>query len=253
MPEMSDRSASMPNLSKGRRQTKPQSRSSPNLSKVPRQTANEGVGTEGVAQEEMGTQSEEPQTSSGSTQSDCPKGSDAGVQTEAIASAVRRLPQFNGASYAATVAAGPVAQSTDPVYQPTSTLVSHKRPEQKLLRKVRFQAELEVEEELFQYLRGETWYTPLDETKLPALAKRAKRFFMDYDGCNLTKKQQVDIMMKTTIALLKPDPLLTELRNTLKNRKDLEEAIKNGELSNGVIGNTGGLFSRTFTMPKKKK
>lgn len=176
-------------------------------------------------------------------------------QTEEQAEKIpRRLPQNNGATYAATLIAGPVTQSTAPIYTPTVTKVNHERPPQSNLRKVRWTKESDVEEELFQYLRSKTWCTPLDDTKLPALAKKAERFFLDYDGQKLTSREQNDIIIRTCIAQLKPDPLLTTLRNNLKNDADLKEAIKNGRLVHGVIGNTvGWLGKKNHHLPKKEK
>jgi len=94
----------------------------------------------------------------------------------------RKLPQYQGMSYAATVKSGPVCHNTTPVFDPALSVKSHERPPKSTLRAVRKQQATIVNEELYQHLREQTWMEPLDDTKLAKLSKRARQFFMDYDG-----------------------------------------------------------------------
>lgn len=153
---------------------------------------------------------------------------------------VKRLPQYAGPSLTATKSGASTKETEDPLFSPQQARIDVSRPSQPSLRAVRKTDVALVEEELYQHLRAELWDQKCDSKLMGKCKKVAERFFRDFDKTGVTRRQVTDMTIRASAAMLKPDPLITEVRNSIKNPKHLEERGKNDKfIAEGYLGHTG--------------
>lgn len=167
----------------------------------------------------------------------------------------RQLPRYAGASYAATVAMGNTVNSEKPILAENPSIGDiHQIIKRSEKRKIRWDGERIADEELVYFLRQEFAFKERTQETFALMHTTLRKHLRTYDVSNFTQKQVYEMSLEAVVAAYTISDVEQRVRAGMKDEKTLQELVKNNKFVNeGVVGHTGFLFKKTFSLPKRSK
>jgi len=179
-----------------------------------------------------------------------PEGDETGSGTDvspvAICKMARELPALGGASYAATLAAGPVKEIDKPVFALSAGKTVNVKPIQKLRKQAlrdRVALVKTIDDDCYYYLLSEFAFLERKPDTMRAMQQKLSKYLAKYDQAALTAEERYRLIIGTVAhAMAIPDAEQT-VRAMMKNDVILEEIGKHNKFVNdGVAGNVRSGF-----------
>lgn len=158
-----------------------------------------------------------------------------------------------GASYAATVAKGPIKGNPDPIksIQPQVTFVGVQGRSEKL--QARTGDSTYVDEELLYYLWIEFAGEERNARTYSKMWGKMRKHLRSWDTTKYTKPQLFRAASKAVAAAMRVPPEEQEARQFLKDQGTIEEMTKHNKfVSEGKAGRLGSLFKTSHDLPRAK-
>jgi hypothetical protein len=166
----------------------------------------------------------------------------------------RNPPRTKGASYAATLKAGPVTQSDKPLLVATSDNIKRDimpRSEKRTLRK---SACSNADPELVSYLRNRFAFKPRTADIWEAMHSKLSKYLETFDLKHLTETEVYHLTVKAVAAAVPIPEEEQRVRAGLKDEATLQEMEKHRKcFQEGNLGRTGGIIKTEHRMPSKIK
>jgi hypothetical protein len=176
---------------------------------------------------------------------------DAQVPPPAMA---RNPPRTKGASYAATLKAGPVIQNDKPLLDATSDDIKRDIMPRTVKRTLRKSACSTADPELVSYLRNRFAFKPRTADIWEAMHSKLSKYLETFDLKNLTETEVYHLTVRAVAAAVPIPEEEQRVRAGLKDEATLQEMEKHRKcFQDGNIGRTGGIIKTEHRMPSKSK
>lgn len=162
----------------------------------------------------------------------------------------RNLPPVKGASFAATLKSGPVAENTDPIFQPNVKIIDTSRPHQSVVRATRKRPYDVSDVELADYLHYKFLHVERTNKTPLKMKNEADAYLRKFDLSGMTWREITVLISKAIQIAMVPLDESVLLRNFLKDDKKLHEMQKHTDFVNkGELGKVG-FFGKKKSLPK---